>query len=329
MDNNDSTTQFLKPALPGNTLSATFDRRVHRMLNLYAVGAAAYVYYSLFTQSGLMGLWLRWIDAGWIPVGNSARGLIVFFAPALTLFLPVFLTGFAARRWAPQLARAIDSWGVRPPARRHEIQTWRSIFKVTGAVAIFFCLVVPLTFWATQSQQARKIHEIDLRDTTATFPGGANYVRLTGMVARRFWLISSHEDGSAAKSIAPLVGEHWRPADPVRYFVVADGEEPSSFREKGLIRISGEPVRAPSDIQRQAIERYRSKGLKVDPAYVMVESRDLPNGSYAPVDYDTLTGPAAFGMLLVVVVFLSQVVGRYKDKHKIGQYVIQLPRVDA
>jgi len=236
----------------------------------------------------------------------------------------VFVVAFAARRVAPQLSRAIDSWGVRSPAKRHEIQSWKSIFKVTGAVALFFNVMAPLIFWTTQSAPARKIHEIDLIHTTAVLPIGAKYIRLTGVVARRFWLVYRNEDGSDPVSIAPVVGDGWSPADPVRFFVVADGEKPSPFEKKGPVRIAGEPARAPSDIERQAIERYRSKGLNIDHAFVILESKDLPSGGYAPIDYDFLTGLVAVGLFLPLVVFVVQVIGRYKDKHKIGEYVIRV-----
>lgn len=322
--NNDPTTHSSIPTVARDRPPATFDRRVHMMLNLYVVVVLAYVSYSLATRSGLMRLWLICIDAGWMSVAvGSGRGIVFFFVTTLALLLLVFPASSAARRFWPPLALAMDTWG-RSQTPRSEVQSWRSIFKVTGAIALFFGLVAPLIFWATQSEQARKIHEIDLRDPKAAVPMGANYVRLNGVVARRFWLVYGRKDGGNQGSIAPLVGERWTPAEPVRYFIFASGEDPPPFRERGLVHISGEPGRLVSDIERQAMERYRSAGLKIGHPYFMLESKELPKGGYAPVDYETLIDSAGLGIVVVLAAFFAQVVGRYNDKHKVGRYITRL-----
>jgi hypothetical protein len=317
------------PAAPPRSPSGIFDRRVHLWLNIYAISALAYIFYGLFTGSGLIRLYLKALYAsgifGWISPHSKLALLVVLVVPMLAFGAPVFLTAGAARRFAPPLARAIDSWGVTSRPQRTEVQPWRSIFKACGAVLLFFCLLAPLVFWYTESPQARKIHDIDTRNSQAGLPMDAKYVRLTGVVAQRFWIVS-HSDSSHSESIAPVVSEGWTPADPVRYFVVAKGEEPSSFRGRGLTRFSGEPAGAGeiAETYRSAIEHYKSKGLHIDPDLVVILSRDLPDGEYVPVSYENLIGTAGAGVFFAFVVFGNLVRWRFEDKHRPSRSVVAI-----
>jgi hypothetical protein len=317
------------PAVPPHPPSGVFDRRVHTWLNIYAISALAYIFYGLFTGAGLIRLYLKALSAsgiaGWISPHSKLGLLVVLVVPMLAFGAPVFLTGLAARRFAPPLARAIDSWGVSSRPQRSEVQPWRSIFKACGVVLLFFVLLAPLVFWYNQSPQARKIHDIDTRNSQAVLPVEARYVRLTGFIAQRFWIVY-HSDSSHSESIAPVVSEGWTPADSVRYFVVANGEEPSSFRGRGRTRFSGEPAGAGeiTEPYRSAMEGYRSKGLHIDPSFVMIRSRDLPDGDYVPVSYNDLIGTVGAGVFFAFVLFGNLVRGRFEEKHRPSRSVVVL-----
>jgi hypothetical protein len=72
------------------------------------------------------------------------------------------------------------------------------------------------------------------------------------------------------------------------------------------------------------MERYRSKGLYIDPAFVVIQSKDLPDGNYVPVSYETLIGTAGVGVFFAFLVFLVQARSRFEDKHRTSRSVIVL-----
>ena len=254
-----------------------------------------YIFYDASTGTGLVGnLMKRQFD---VFGAASLKGAVI--AAFAVLSLPLIAISVSLRIFAPSLMfRPTES---RTPASPSgpvlggysgwlTRLSWTTVFAYAAIPLIVTAAAYEATVYLTQEEQQGKVHEIDLTSDPGAppsdLPAEAKFAGITGLIVRRYASVYTRGTVPSAPDkyevFAPLTGREWKPADPVRYFVhikasrSVHGEPqwPEAFRQGGPAKFSGQVGRAlPAFVERD----YQSKGLKIAPAYFVVDWRDMPN----------------------------------------------------
>ncbi|SPF41843.1 membrane hypothetical protein [Candidatus Sulfopaludibacter sp. SbA4] len=240
---------------------------------VYSLAAIAYAMYSIGAESGLYG-YVMILEMDTIGMAEKTITALLTFG---VLFAPfgaiIWIAGNLAPSlvWAPGPPKSGLMERLNQPVRS---VSWRMIFLVTAIPILAGVLICPVLYHSEQRDQNQKIYPIDLTSGGGDPAKDAKFAQVTGLMARQYALSFKRTFNTVTKShemFAPLTGNAWTHADPVRYFVRVESYEdgqgkvewPVELRQSGPARFSGKISRSlPAYVESE----FRSKGLKIGPS---------------------------------------------------------------
>ena len=290
-------------------------------MTLYIVGALVYLIYGYATDFGLIHYWMILVKfmelRDLFPHTRNLVAIFGFFVviPAMALCLPPYYAGiFITRRWAPEIARAMSSWGeAAGGARVGSVPTWSSTSKVVGWCVLLVGIAAGLVHCFTESVAARRIYSLDLRGSPASSRPKMKHVRISGVVLQEYRLVWEREDGTDQQSVVPLVGASWKKGDPIPYLLVGAGDT-RRFNEAQDASFAGDTGSADSRLEATAINEYNSRGLKVNWETIFVRSANLPAADLVPVSYDSAITVCGLGAAIITAIVLVDIKQRADRK---------------
>jgi hypothetical protein len=258
-------------------------------------GLFAYCAYGTVTHSGipayLMALELSL--TGWSEETLTMAVTFIVLCIPVTLAVVGILKLFPASMvWIDQPAGG--RVGAPQPDLMRQLSkpvtniSWKVVGWVAASPLAVLAVLYPVLYLIDQHDQSEKIYPVDLSQGPAAVPKDAKFVRLTGVMARRYAVTyKSGTNGSedTIELFTPIVENGWKPGSPSRYFVRyqthAYGGPPSwpdVFRQRGAAQFTGKIVRSMPVF---AESKFRSEGLKLDSQYVLIDWKDLP-GEHIP-----------------------------------------------
>jgi len=303
---------------------------------IWLLAVMVYCIYSSITESGLAAYVMELEMAVFGVAGTRITMLLTMFL----LFVPASVAPTIVAKLFPSQVW-IDANTITPPNadvpkpgllermnQPVQIQhiSWKAVLWVTAIPVALAAILYPILNYSDKRDQQEKIYTIDLKAGAPDPPKQAKFVELTGLIARPYVVMFKKTSGGSAsyELFAPITGKGWTPADPVR-FVVRDEVEasggeaqwPDAFRQRNIAQFSGKITRSlPAYVERD----FRSRGLRFDPAYTVIEWKDLP-GNKVPSSEDAgdaaiiCLGLGACGFLIMVMLkFLLPIANRRRQK---------------
>ena len=156
-----------------------------------------------------------------------------------------------------------------------------------------------------QQIQNGQVDKIDLDLRLAAHATNANYVELTGRLARNY--VSAYEERGIIHIFVPVVHHNWKATDDVQAFVhcttsaLPNGRPkwPDLFRSTGPIEIPG---KVGGRLPVFAEKEFTSKGLKFGRSYFVVDWTPFPDRKI-PVSYGYVWA-LGIGLWATAVVFV-------------------------
>jgi hypothetical protein len=292
--------------------------------------AVAYTVYSLATGSGLFG-YLMALEMNLIGMAEETITAMLTFG---VLVAPLWaVTGIVAKIAPTQVWAAANRLPPRSPGGSTLLEklnrpvdriSWKAVLGATAIPLLTGVVVFAVMYNSDQRDQQERIYPIDIRSAAADPPKNAKFVELTGLVARSYTLTFKHSNDSTASEyelFVPITEAGWTSTDPVRYFARASAYEaslgqgdvrwPDAFRQSSAAQFSG---RISQSLPAYVETKYRSRGLKFGPSYLVIELMDFPdhkvpssNNALLAAGICLLIAVSAFAILTMVKFMLPAI----------------------
>jgi hypothetical protein len=290
---------------------------------IWAVSSLAYVIYASTTHSGLTGYAMKLQ----MDLFGSASENATFLLTWIGLTAMIFPLLWVARLLAPSFfwenqdaARSFQLAvldGVNKPLVRI---SWKVILIVTALPILVCSLIAALSYYSNRQDRCAGVYHVDLA-ARAVMPRGTRLVEVTGEVARSYAVMyKKTEDRTVTHELfVPLTSPRWNRRDEVGFVLHHETGEsydgqvnwPEPFLRRGLTHISGKIGRGlPAHVE----SAFRSKGIKLDSAYTVIDWKDLQH-LQQPFDLQDAIVPLAGGLLISVFLFPLMVMLRFKVAH--------------
>jgi hypothetical protein len=305
------------------------------------LAAFLYVAYGAATITGIGGYLMAVqmnifgsADFGWALLMGVFIGLVVI-SVGYFLIASVWTRLFGVRAPAPPSPKAAATLQVLLAAPKNGL-SWKALLLMAGIPLAVVALVAPVLYFMDHRDQQQPVYDLDLTDSHATLPEGAEFAEINGLIARRYLALYKERVGGVGdfdlQVFAPITAPGWTVADSVRYVVHRTVRQDSSlwdspvdlqtfpeeFKQRGPVIIPGKlGTSLPVNIKQD----FKSDGLTLAPSVQVVEWTELPNhqvpasGSY--IVALVIGGAMSFLILFTApIIKLTESLRRKRDRRR-------------
>jgi hypothetical protein len=288
---------------------------------IWAISSLIYAAYASYTHSGLAGYAMKLEMDLFGSASENTMFLLTWMGLTLGL-LPLLwvgrLLGYSSFCEDREPSKSAQSEVLDRMNRPLVRVPWKVVLIVTALPILVCSIIAGLSYYSDRQDRTSKIYHLDLASAATVLPKGTRLIEVNGEVARSYAaMYKKIEDQTVTHELfAPLTSPGWTRRDRVSYVLhhetgeTYDGKPnwPEPFLRRGVTRISGRIGRG---LPAYAESAFRSKGVKLDSTYTVIDWKDLQY-LQRPFDTQEVIVPLAGGLLLSVVLFPVMVLLRFK-----------------